>query len=107
MKIYCSKVVILSFVLTCPFLNIYGQKDDPVIFWKFDRIEQNEKVTSSIYREHEAPDRERITLTEDEISGRQGRIFGNFFKLVPGISGNALMLDGLTSFINAEANSLP
>lgn len=101
------KLKLLSLLLIFGFNIVAAQNQKPVALWKFDTLEKTERVTPGIYREKDAPDIERISNVSDEISGAKSRIFGNFFKLVKGIEGNALLLDGISSFMSCDGGSAP
>ncbi len=53
------------------------------------------------------PEIERVYSVIDNVSGSKDRVFGTFFKLVPGVQGNAVLLDGNTSFIQRRGEFVP
>ena len=62
-------------------------------------------------REDEDEEEERVTLrirtVLDDVSGVQDQICGAYVKIVPGVSGNAIQLDGYTSYILREGQDAP
>ena len=71
-------LVLLAWVLCC-------RADEPVVaWWKFDSVRDNKTVES--------------------VTGREYEIVGNF-KLVEGVCGRAVKLDGLTSYVTSSSDA--
>jgi len=82
-------------------------QDGSVATWKFENIEIKEEITPQGSAWWQKPEKERSYSVKDHITGKQSSIYGNFFKLVPGVSGNALLLDGITSYVECNKGFCP
>jgi hypothetical protein len=88
-----------------------AQSPDPVAYWSFDQIRQTETVKPMTRKGLKAPEIYRnYTLIETVKGSPAGRtlpqVVGAFHKSVPGVVGNALQLDGNTSFVEVAPVSL-
>ena len=97
------QIIVFIFV----FGNVQAQKEGPVAHWKFDKMEKVVKVDTLIRKARETYEIDRPCFIENEITNEIDRVYGAYFKLVPGISGNALLLDGNTSFVLASSENAP
>jgi len=94
---------LLVLLITLSMASLDAQ-EGPVAIWKFQNFEKEEKITSQGEQWWQKPVLERRHSIEERISGNKGSLYGNFFKLVPGVSGNAILLDGITSYVECKGN---
>jgi hypothetical protein len=80
-------------------LPAFAQQPAPVARWSFDSIAQTETQKPLARKEIAAPEIYRQYTTIETLSGAKSQILGAFHKSVPGVVGNALQLDGNTSFV--------
>jgi hypothetical protein len=100
------KYRLLILFLTIP-TGLLCAQDRPLAIWKFDAIETEEEITPQGAEWWQKPEMKRAHYIREGISGHTGTVNGNYFKLVPGISGNALLLDGISSFIQSRDMNVP
>lgn len=93
------KIPILLLLLTS---GMADAQKGPVSVWNFEDIQKNERITPQGVNWWEKPEQVITNTVTDDISGETGMIHGNYFKLVSGISGKALLLDGITSFVESS-----
>ncbi len=94
-------------ILICIFRNIQAQDKGPIARWKFEILDENKKITPATRIGREAPTIDKEFNIIEDVSGGSTRVIGNYFKLVPGVVGNALLLDGFTSYIDCRDVSAP
>jgi hypothetical protein len=81
-----------------------AEQPHPIAWWRFDEIvpETAAEVAPGQSTTHHATDDRSTTsahgLVRDEMSDARGGLFG-FYRLVPGVSGTALRLGGIDSYI--------
>ncbi|MHC4500840.1 MAG: hypothetical protein ACYS21_17210, partial [Planctomycetota bacterium] len=76
----------------------FGAGDEPVAWWKFDDIEV-ERVTVEMVRGETFVPREVLSYVTESVSGNKSDLFGKYYEVVPGVSGDAVMLDGYTAYV--------
>jgi hypothetical protein len=81
-----KRAVLISITVLVFFSLPVIADDGPVAWWTFDQAEQGKVV--------------------EAVGGRSDAVIGNF-KMVKGVSGSALKLDGLTSYIVRESAKAP
>ena len=84
--------------------TLKAQEKGLVVNWTFDKIEKTEIVKPLERRKIPSPEIDRSFFVTEDISGSKGKILGSFHKSVQGVVGNALQLDGNTSFIEMSLN---
>jgi len=89
-------------LLTLPDLSHAG-KDDLAAWWTFDSLNKQEKINPLTRKGKPMPEIRRIYSVREVISGDRSSVQGSFFRLLPGIRGKAIQLDGNTSFIQCPA----
>ncbi|MEY4541899.1 MAG: hypothetical protein RLZZ306_3656, partial [Bacteroidota bacterium] len=94
---------LLTLLCILPVNHIFGQSK-PVAQWNFDSVEKNEVVKPLERRKIPSPEIDRSYFVTDEISASKSKILGSFHKSVPGVVGNALQIDGNTSYIEVAQN---
>ncbi len=82
------------------FCFLYSQSKT-VLYCNFDTIEKKEQIKPLVRRGIPSPEINRSYFVKDENSTTRGKIHGVFHKQVKGVIGNALQLDGNTSFVEA------
>jgi hypothetical protein len=75
--------------------------------WTFDTLDFQQEITPLERKRRPAPEIHRIYSVLDDISGQGDRVIGTWFKTVPGIKGNALQLDGYSSFVVRKQDRVP
>jgi len=80
------KIVFIVLLLIQSGICTFGSEEGLVAWWKFDTAKDSKILES--------------------ISGSENNIVGNF-KMVKGVSGSALRLDGLTAYIVCEPEKAP
>ena len=83
--------------------NLFAQTK-PVASWNFDVVEKNEVIKPLERRLIPSPEIDRSFFVTEEISAAKSKILGSFHKSVQGVVGNALQLDGNTSYIETSQN---
>ena len=93
----------IALLLLLPFIS--GTLQAQIAAWHFDKIEKTEIVKPLERRKIPSPEVDRSFFVTEDISGAKGKISGSFHKSVEGVVGNALQLDGNTSFIEMPLNT--
>ncbi len=78
--------------------SLFAQEPAPLVRWSFDQIETTETIKPLTRKDIPFPEINRQYSVRETASGAKGQVFGAFHKSVPGVVGNALQLDGNTSF---------
>jgi hypothetical protein len=94
-----KNTLLIGFIVLLGRTNNTAQTS-PLASWNFDKIEKTEIVKPLERRKIPSPEIDRSFFVTEEISGAKGKILGSFHKSVEGVVGNALQLDGNTSFIS-------
>jgi hypothetical protein len=94
---------LLTLICILPIAQIFGQTK-PVAQWNFDTIEKNEVIKPLERRKIPSPEIDRSFFVTEEITASKSKILGSFHKSVAGVMGNALQLDGNTSYIEVSQN---
>ncbi len=94
---------LLTLLCILPLCHIFGQSK-PVAQWNFDVVEKNEVIKPLERRLIPSPEIDRSFFVTEEISSNKSKILGSFHKSVAGVVGNALQLDGNTSYIEVSQN---
>jgi hypothetical protein len=98
-----KQILLASILLVAATLT--AQEGQLVANWTFDKIEKTEIIKPLERRKIPSPEIDRSYFVAEDISGTKGKILGAFHKSVGGVVGNALQLDGNTSFIEMPLNS--
>lgn len=85
--------------------GLFAQSSDPLLSWTFDKIEKTEVVKPLERRKIPSPEVDRSFFVTEDVSGAKGKILGAFHKSVQGVVGDALQLDGNTSFVEMPLKS--
>lgn len=99
------KKQILLALLSAITATLQGQEKGLVAEWTFDKIEKTEIVKPLERRKIPSPEIDRSFFVTENISATKGKILGAFHKSVQGVVGNALQLDGNTSFVEMPLNT--
>ncbi|HIJ67293.1 MAG TPA: LamG domain-containing protein [Planctomycetes bacterium] len=83
-------------------LPVFGAGTGPVAWWKFDDIEVKRVEVKMIRGETFVP-REKLHYVTESVSGEKYDLFSKYFEVVPGVSGDALLLDGYTTYVEVPA----
>ncbi len=75
--------------------------------WTFDSLDFKQEIISHERKRRPAPEIHRIYSAMDDISGQGDPVVGTWFRTVSGIKGNALQLDGYSSFIVRKHEGVP
>ena len=78
--------IVQIFIVIIIFDSLIGQNTKPKSWWSFDKVQKN--------------------ITIDNASQIKDEIHGNF-RIVKGVSGNALFFDGYTTVIKRKSDLLP
>jgi hypothetical protein len=105
-KPHCIFKFLLILAIVLPCLS-YSGDDGIVAWWKFDSLSKLENINPLTRKGRPAPEIERIFSVTDVVSGIKDHVQGSFFQLVPGVIGNAIQLDGNTSFIQRQIEKAP
>ena len=74
---------------------------DPVAHWTFDDIRVERKIVEMVRGETYVP-KEVFAYVKESVSGKENELNGVHYKLVPGVEGNAALLDGYTAYLELE-----
>ncbi len=75
--------------------------------WTFDTLDYKQEIIPHERKRRPAPEIHRIYSAIDDISGQRDPLVGTWFRTVSGIKGNALQLDGYSSFVVRKQNGVP
>jgi hypothetical protein len=75
--------------------------------WTFDTLEFKQEIIPHERKRRPAPEIHRVCSAIDDISGQRDHVMGTWFRAVPGIKGNALQLDGYSSFVVRKHDRMP
>jgi len=84
----------------------FAAEQGPVAWWNFDTLIE-ERIEEPFEEEDEESEVFTIRLVVDDISGIEDRVEGTYTKIVPGVLGKAIQLDGNTSYILRESENAP
>ena len=85
----------------------FPQKDHLVSSWAFNKIDHEEDVKHRYRKGMQESEIIHIYSVTDDISGDKAQVFGSWFTLVDGIEGNAIQLDGNSSYILLAGEKAP
>lgn len=85
----------------------YAGKDALAAWWTFDSLHKQERIKPLTRKGKPMPEIERIFSVRENVSGDPCQVQGSFFRLLPGVRGQAIQLDGNTSFIHCPAAQAP
>jgi len=74
---------------------------DPVAHWSFDDIRVERKIVKMIRGETYVP-KEVFAYVKESVSGDENDLYGVYYKVVPGVIGNAVLLDGYTAYMELK-----
>ncbi len=74
---------------------------DPVAHWTFDDIRVERKIVEMVRGETYVP-KEVFAYVKESVSGKENELNGVYYKVVPGVEGNAALLDGYTAYLELE-----
>ena len=88
----------------CFLQSVYGQADEKPLLWmSLDELEIKRNEVKMERGETFLP-KEKMAYVTDEINGEKSEVFGKYYESVKGVTRNALLLDGYTSFIEIPGN---
>ena len=105
-RLNCILKLLLIIAITLPNFS-YTRDNGPVAWWKLDSLDKEENINPLTRKGRPTPEIDRVYSVNDDVSGNKDRVVGTFFKLVPGVRGNAILLDGNTSYIQRRGESVP
>ena len=85
-----KRLIYLVIVMSISFWAVnfaYAFQDDPVAWWKFDRASDNTVI--------------------DSVTNQNDAVLGAWFRIVEGVSGKAIKLDGFTSYVLRSGEDAP
>ncbi len=88
------------------FIQVKGQSKI-ISRWTFDTLDYKQEIIPLERKRRPAPEINRIYSAMDDISGQKDPALGTWFRTVSGIKGNALQLDGYSSFIVRKHEGVP
>jgi len=89
------------------FVAIHTKAEDNPIFWlPLDKI-VTERIEVEMIRGETFLPKEKIVSIYDKVNGEKSEIFGKYSESVPGVVGKALLLDGLSSYVEVTDNRVP
>lgn len=98
----CNKIYLLLIgVLISSACRVRAQ-ENVILHWNFDQLSTKEKLTPKGELWWQKPELKREHYLTEAKTGIETMVIGNYIKLVQGISDNALLLDGISSFAKAE-----
>jgi len=77
----------------------------PVFNFSFDELREERKVVDMVRGETYVP-KEVFAFTKESVSGLENEIHGKYYKLVDGVVGNAVLLDGYTAYLELGDDAL-
>jgi len=99
--------IILTGTMICLMQSLYGQEvDKPLLWMNLDEIEIERNMVEMVRGETFLP-KEKMAYVMDEVKGEQSEIYGKYYESVNGVKGNALLLDGYTSYIEIPGEKAP
>ncbi len=99
-----KNTLLIGFIVLLGQTNTSAQTP-PLASWTFDKIEKTEIVKPLERCKIPSPEIDRSYFVLEDVSATKGKILGAFHKSVQGVVGNALQLDGNTSFIEMPLKS--
>jgi len=98
--------VCIAMVMAGMFLDQARAADSPVFWLKLDKVE-TERVEVKVVRGQTFLPKEKISWIYDDVKNEKSELLGKYFESVPGIVNNALLLDGMTSYIEVTEDRVP
>jgi hypothetical protein len=87
--------------------NSHGQTDEQPLLWmSLDELDIERNEVKMERGETFLP-KEKMAYVTDEANGLKSEVFGKYYESVKGISNNALLLDGYTSYIEVPGEQAP
>jgi hypothetical protein len=100
----------LIFVLgiaICYLQSVYGQADEKPLLWmSLDELEIKRNEVKMERGETFLP-KEKMAYVLDEVNQEKSELYGKYYESVAGVSNNAVLLDGYTSFIEIDGEKAP
>ena len=94
----------IALLILIGFLMLSGAfAQDPVAYWSFDDIRVEKKAVKMVRGETYIP-KEIFAYVKESVSGTENELNGVYYKVVPGVKGNAALLDGYTAFLELKAD---
>ena len=91
----------------CLMQSANGQADEKPLLWiSLDELEIKRNEVKMERGETFLP-KEKMAYVTDEVKGVKSEVFGKYYESVKGITKNALLLDGYTSFIEISGEKAP
>ena len=95
-----KKLCVITFLVLIQYGGVKAQTI-PIFDFSFDELREDRKVVDMVRGETYVP-KEVFAYTKESVSGTDKEIFGKYYKLVDGVVGNAVLLDGYTAFVEFE-----
>lgn len=70
----------------------------PVAHWSFDDIRVEKRIAELERGETYVP-KEKFAYVKESVSGKENELHGVYYKVVPGVVGNATLMDGYTAYL--------
>jgi hypothetical protein len=102
-----NTIILVLGIAICFLQSAHGQVDEKPILWiSFDDIEIKRNEVNMERGETFLP-KEKMAYVTDEVNGGKSEVFGKYYESVKGVSRNALLLDGYTSYIEIPGKEAP
>jgi hypothetical protein len=93
-------------LLTLRTVQAQGDDEQPIFWLSLDEI-VTEKIEVEMVRGETFLPKEKKVSIHDKVNGESSEILGKYSECVPGVVGNALLLDGLSSYVEVTDHRVP
>ena len=93
-----SKNILVSLAIIFCFSFSAFSQNEPVLWLPLDNS-HIERVEVTMVRGETYLPKEKIVSVYDKIKGKKSEVFGKYHEIVTGVTNNALLLDGYSSYI--------
>ncbi len=102
-----QNIIFVLGIAICFLQSAYGQVDEKPLLWiSFDEIEIKRNEVKMERGETFLP-KEKMAYVLDEVNKEKSEVLGKYYESVKGVTMNALLLDGYTSYIEIPGEKAP
>jgi hypothetical protein len=89
-------------IAICFLQSVHGQvNENPVLWISFDELEIKRNEVKMERGETFLP-KEKMAYVTNDVNGLKPEVFGKYYETVKGVTKNALLLDGYTSYLTCR-----
>ena len=101
-----SKNILVSLAIIFCFSFSAFSQNEPVLWLPLDSS-HIERVEVTMVRGETYLPKEKIVSVHDKIKGKKSEVFGKYHEIVSGVTNNALLLDGYSSYVEIMGDNVP